>query len=147
MAKKQTPPFLKRRVAWFVLLIVGLSLTSPVVTYLLRNKVPALAYVAATAIPGLGSGLLSMWFGRAMLREVKQAECLGWKRCWHCGYDLTGAAADGLCPECGNAYTRENLAAKWRLLAHKQAPKSTPGAPPTSPAPSDAPGATSPPGA
>jgi len=147
MAKKQTPPFLKRRVAWFVLLIVGLSLTSPVATFLLRNKVPAWAYVVATAVPGLGSGLLSMWFGRAMVREMKQAERLGWKRCWHCGYDLTGVAADGVCPECGNAYTREDLATKWRLLAHKQAPKSASGAPPTSRVRADAPSATSPPGA
>lgn len=147
MAKKQTPPFLQRRVAWFVLLIVGLSLTSPVATFLLRNKVPAWAYVVATAVPGLGSGLLSIWFGRAMVREMKQAERVGWKRCWHCGYDLMGVAAEGVCPECGNAYAREDLATKWRLLAHRPGPKPTSAAPPTNPARSDAPGATSPPGA
>ncbi|MCE7975206.1 MAG: hypothetical protein DYG92_12925 [Leptolyngbya sp. PLA1] len=130
---------------WFVLLITALSLTSPVATFLLRDKVPAWAYVMATAIPGLGSGLLAAWFGRAMVREVKAAEQLGWKRCWDCGYDLRGVAADGICPECGKAYACDELAAKWRLLAHKPAPipvtPSGRGGPPAET------GATSPPGA
>lgn len=145
VAKKPTPPFLRRRVAWFVLLIVGLSLTSPVATFLLRNRVPAWAYVVATAVPGVGSGLISVWFGRAMVREVNAAERLGWRRCWDCGYDLTGVAGEGVCPECGNACTRDGLAAKWRLLAHKPAPnpaaRSGRGAQPATP------DATSPPGA
>lgn len=154
VARKTTPPFLRRRVVWFVLLIVALSLTSPLATLLLRNRVPAWAFVAAATVPGLGCGLLSVWFGRAMAREIKHAERLAWNRCWDCGYDLTGVAAAGICPECGRAYARDDLAAKWQLLAQKRPRRAThttaPSAArslPRSPTPPTSPGPTSPPGA
>jgi len=121
-----SPPFLRRRVVYFITASVGVSLFSLAVTFLLHNAIPAWAYVTATIIPAIASGVLSVWLGKAVVREAKAAERLGWKRCWNCGYDLTGVAADGLCPECGKPYTCEGLAAQWQRLSSQPGRTSPP---------------------
>ena len=38
------------------------------------------------------------------------------KVCDQCRYDLTKHADEGVCPECGKAYTRASLEAAWRRV-------------------------------
>ncbi len=47
----------------------------------------------------------------AMARRL--VECRG-RICTHCGYDLRGSAAEGVCPECGRGYTMVEVQEAWR---------------------------------
>jgi hypothetical protein len=48
---------------------------------------------------------------KAMARRL--IECRG-RICTRCGYDLRGSATDGVCPECGQAYTMAEMHEAWR---------------------------------
>lgn len=115
MATFGQPPFLKRRVAWFIFGSIAVGLVAPVVTLTLLGRVPMWAYITAVAIPGVLSGAIGGWFGVAVKREFQAASRVGGRRCWNCGYVLEGLGEAGTCPECGKAYDLPGLRARWGL--------------------------------
>jgi predicted RNA-binding Zn-ribbon protein involved in translation (DUF1610 family) len=80
---------------------------------------------------GLGSRSVFYWMGfaigplflvghlvlsRRMERLRKRLHAADWRLCTQCGQSLEGLAASGTCPECGRAYTVEQLRADWSRL-------------------------------
>jgi hypothetical protein len=78
--------------------------------------VPLLVPILAYAI---GVKLLAAWAIRRDNEEVLRA---GYRLCTACRYDLSESVPEGLCPECGAAYTHDGLARswKWTIECHQQ---------------------------
>lgn len=110
----KVPPFMLRRVVWFVVVISLISIVGTVVMLSLQRRLPLWAQLAITLVPVLATLPITFGFVRWSRGVGRRAfECRG-RMCWDCGYVLTGLANSGACPECGKAYSLEGLQAKWR---------------------------------
>lgn len=52
---------------------------------------------------------------RAIARQRREMEAMGFRVCPHCRYDLGALEAEGACPECGRAFNPETLVQDWAL--------------------------------
>jgi len=77
-------------------------------------RIPLSAALPAFMLVGF---LLARWYIRSVRRRVAAAEG---RLCTHCCYDLSALAEQGVCPECGIAYSMAALRQAWtesKLLA------------------------------
>ncbi len=83
------------------------------IVYFMSNGAVLIGFVAFLT---LSAALGTMWI-IAKNREKKSALKLkdaGFMYCEECCYNLSSGDTTGVCPECGNAYTKEQLEAHWR---------------------------------
>ena len=108
------PPFLRRMLIVVALLPgVGMFVFFMVPQVIFHRQKTAIiwmitmpAYFLYCAVFGL---FAYRWKAR-FRRRLHAARCL---LCWHCGYDLSGLGAEGICPECGRTFAATQLQAEW----------------------------------
>lgn len=119
---RNIPPFLMSRVTWYVIGTTVFSFGFAVaMIWLSRTQVGGKNYTGIVTGAILGYFLLSSWYVwwfvssfSSLRKRVIRNEI----PCWHCGYDLTNSESEGVCPECGNRYTHQELNEKWARM-HK----------------------------
>ncbi len=53
---------------------------------------------------------------RRWRHRAKGARAVAYRMCVRCWYSLAGSPAGGVCPECGEPYTPEDLRERWQVF-------------------------------
>jgi hypothetical protein len=112
------PPFLRRKILWYVLgilLLVGILIAA---IFFGRRWTSLLSihwtYAFFAFIPyGFGLFFFIRWFTRDFMQLHGRMKA-GDVPCWHCGYSLRHLGERGRCPECGREFTRDETLAQWK---------------------------------
>lgn len=99
------PPPLRRLLWWWLLPAAAIPLA---ITSVLVNRL----------FWGVGAVILAFFAAKVMIergrwRYASAARDAEFQLCCGCGYDMSGCADAGACPECGRAYVREESRGVW----------------------------------
>ena len=108
---KATP----RAMHWASMWVMLMFLASPLQLYGAWSGTPRLTWlslVVQSALAGAGLGICIVK-SRRIVRAVRVA---GGRLCLRCGFDVSGLPTEGVCPECGVAYSHGESIRKWRSM-------------------------------
>jgi hypothetical protein len=123
------PPVLWRTSRWCLGLATGaVVIACGVALWQARSREPWQRYTIM-AFGFLPVGVIYPLGYLRQRRIVGEWVRTGGALCMHCGYDMTGLAPRGTCPECGNGYDPEADAARWAEVGLRRPVKGSDGGP------------------
>ncbi|HLP85172.1 MAG TPA: hypothetical protein VK157_12555 [Phycisphaerales bacterium] len=115
------PRFLLRRAIWCSLAVVIISLAAafflPAFSASRRGMSTFLVLLLAAITAPVLIYAMSLW----SRRFVAKVHARDYRVCWKCGYDLRDLQQQGICPECGSAFTMTELREKWSRFERETA--------------------------
>jgi hypothetical protein len=126
---KNFPPMVRRKatfglwhylVIWVLVVVVVMTVEYP------RTKFSPLTKIVdfALLLQGVYVTILAVWFIATLLWAVKLANGVlrrGGTACVHCGYLMDPSLPEGVCPECGARYEREEAVRMWSAVRPQRA--------------------------
>jgi hypothetical protein len=93
---------------WGCLIVFGASLL-----LWLLGRVSLVVWPVVGAV--LVGAFVIRWLGyRGRMKQLAALRKIDFRVCPGCSYDLRALEAEGVCPECGKAFTQDTLADDWK---------------------------------